>query len=345
MTNWLKCHFRPILLGLLILMVLGVNGANSVIAVDPPPDGPSVDPALLVQVKNDDSLDFLVYFTEQADLSPAFTMGWEERGAFVFEQLNRQAEASQARVRKFLDARGTTYTPFWISNAILVESTNSQTFNGLLNFTEIETFQSISRAMLMVPGSLLPKSGSPKTPGVTSNLERIKADDVWGMGYTGNGMVVGSIDTGVRYTHESLANQYRGNQGGSYDHVYDWWDAVNGRRVPYDDHGHGTHTTGIMVGDDGGSNQIGVAPDAKWIACKGLASDGSGSGNDLLSCAQFMLAPTDLNGNNPKPELRPHVVNNSWGDCGETYNDWFEVALEAWQAAGIYPVFTLHRRD
>lgn len=339
MRTWLKFYLRPSLLGLLILMVLGANGVYSVNAVNPPPDIPSVDPALQAKVENNDSLDFMIYFEEQANLSAAYSMGWEERGTYVFEQLNRHAEASQARVLKFLEARGAAFTPFWISNAILVESTNSQTLNGLLNFTEIESLQSISQAMLMVPELLTDGAVLTETGGVTDNLLRINADDVWSLGYSGNGMVVGSIDTGVRYTHDSLDSQYRGNQGASFDHHYDWWDAVNGRNVPYDDNSHGTHTTGIMVGDDGGSNQIGVAPGAKWIACKGLAADGFSDGDNLLACAQFMLAPTDLNGKNPKPDLRPHVVNNSWGSCGESSIDWFEVAIDAWQAAGIYPVF------
>jgi len=339
MRTWLKFQIRPFFLGLLIIMVLGANSVDSVNAVDPPPDAPFVDSVLLSRAKNGDPLDFMIYFTEQADLSAAYSMGWEERGDFVYERLNRQAEESQARVRKFLDARGESYTPFWISNTILVESTNSSTLNGLLNFTEIETLQSVAEVMLMVPDRVPDEAFSTETRGVSPNLQRINADDVWKIGYTGTGMVVGSIDTGVRYTHDSLEDQYRGNQGGSFNHAYDWWDAVNRRGTPYDDHSHGTHTTGIMVGDDGGSNRIGVAPGAKWIACKGLAGDGSGNGNHLLACAQFMLAPTDLSGSNANPDWRPHVINNSWGDCEKTYNNWFEDAIDAWHAAGIYPVF------
>lgn len=339
MRTWLKFYFRPIFLGLLIIMVLGANGVDSVKAVDPPPDNPDVDLALLSQAKNGEPLDFMIYFTEQADLSSAYSMAWEERGDFVFEQLNVQAEESQARVRHFLEARGEAYTPFWISNAILVESTSSNTLNGLLNFTEIESLQSIAEVTLMVPDMIPDEVVPTQTRGVATNLQQINADDVWRLGYTGSGMVVGSIDTGVHYTHDSLDDQYRGNQGGSYNHAYDWWDAVNKRSVPYDDHSHGTHTTGIMVGDDGGSNRIGVAPGAKWIACKGLAGDGSGNGNHLLACSQFMIAPTDLNGDNANPDLRPHVINNSWGDCANTYDDWFENTIDAWHAAGIYPVF------
>lgn len=39
---------------------------------------------------------------------------------------------------------------------------------------------------------------------------------------------------------------------------------------PCDDNGHGTHTLGIVLGDDGGSNQIGMAPQARWIGCRNM---------------------------------------------------------------------------
>lgn len=154
-------------------------------------------------------------------------------------------------------------------------------------------------------------------------------------------MVVGSIDTGVRYTHEALVNQYRGNKGeGVFDHNYNWWDAVNGTVVADDDHWHGTHTAGILVGDDGAGNQIGVAPGATWIACKALNSVGSGSGTALIECGQFMAAPTQMDGTGANPDMRPHVVNNSWGDCDQVYDAWYESTIDSWLAAGIYPVFS-----
>jgi subtilisin family serine protease len=95
---------------------------------------------------------------------------------------------------------------------------------------------------------------------------------------------------------------------------------------------------GTMVGDDGnpGPNQIGVAPKAKWIACKGCETN-SCSNSALLSCGQFILAPTNLAGQNPQPSLRPHVVNNSWAGGGG--NPWYSQTVDAWVASGIFPQF------
>ena len=79
-----------------------------------------------------------------------------------------------------------------------------------------------------------------------------------------------------------------------------------------DDSSHGTHTMGTMSGDDGASNQIGVAPGARWIGCRNMDS-GTGRPSTYLDCFQWFAAPTDLNGLNPDPARAPHVIGNSWG--------------------------------
>ncbi len=159
---------------------------------------------------------------------------------------------------------------------------------------------------------------------------------------TGEGIVVGIIDTGVQFDHPALVRQYRGYLGdGEFDHNYHWHDPSqvcgNPSLVPCDNTGHGTHVTGTILGDDGGDNRIGVAPGAQWIAAKGCEGT-TCSREALLSAGQFMLAPTDLEGNNPRPELRPHIVNNSWGG-NPTAEPWYRSMVEAWIQAGIFPQF------
>ena len=110
--------------------------------------------------------------------------------------------------------------------------------------------------------------------------------------------------------------------------------------MPCDDQGHGTHTTGTTVGDDGTGNQVGVAPGAKWIGCRNM-DQGNGTPATYTECFQFFIAPTDLAGNNPNPALRPHVINNSWG-CpvseGCTTGTELQTIVNNTQAAGIFVV-------
>src|SRR5690606_15813165 len=174
------------------------------------------------------------------------------------------------------------------------------------------------------------------------NIENIRASEAWeAFGTRGEGIVVANIDTGVEFDHPALVNQYRGTQGeGMYDHNYNWFDPSNicgfPSEAPCDNEGHGTHTMGTIVGDDGGDNQIGVAPGAQWIAAKGC-EDFFCSFEALLSAGEWILAPTDLNGENPRPDLRPHIVNNSWG--GGAGDEFYRGIVQAWVAAGIFPVF------
>jgi len=95
------------------------------------------------------------------------------------------------------------------------------------------------------------------------NIEKIKAPEVWKMGYTGKGVVIGFIDTGIDATHPAIKEQ-------RYQDGPSWFDATTDTGAdPYDDIGHGTHVTGTALGKNG----IGVAPDAKWIMVRALGKN------------------------------------------------------------------------
>src|SRR5690606_17134826 len=93
---------------------------------------------------------------------------------------------------------------------------------------------------------------------------------------------------------------------------------------------------------DGGSNQVGAAPDATWIACSGFTGPGAGATDaGLLECGQWMIAPYPTNGTGAgDPSLHPDIINNSWGDCQQSYDNWYESTIDSWIAAGIVPVFS-----
>jgi subtilisin family serine protease len=81
-----------------------------------------------------------------------------------------------------------------------------------------------------------------------------------------------------------------------------------------------------------------VAPRAKWIAAKGCETNFC-SDFALLSSAEWILAPTRLDGSNPRPNARPHVVNNSWAGGGG--DPWYMDSVDAWVASGIFPAFAI----
>ena len=83
---------------------------------------------------------------------------------------------------------------------------------------------------------------------------------------------------------------------------------------------------------------IGVAPRAKWAACRGCASFFCAQ-SDLLACGQFFTCPTRADGTQPDCSKAPHLVSNSWG--GGRGNTWYNDVIEAWHTAGIVPLFSI----
>ena len=179
-------------------------------------------------------------------------------------------------------------------------------------------------------------------PGVEWNVARVNAPQVWALGYKGQGRVVGSSDTGVKWDHPALKVQYRGWNGSTVNHAYNWHDATSDHlSAPSDPNSHGTFTTSEMVGDDGMGNQVGVAPAAKWIACRNMDRNGDGTPTQYIECFQWMMAPyPDGHPEQANPKMAPDVINNSWA-CpaseGCTVNTLL-AAVNAVKAAGIFPV-------
>ena len=295
-------------------------------------------PIELATAADTEKLTYWVVLREKADLRSASAMSHESRGRFVVEQLRSVAARSQAGLRQFLKARGVDFQPFWAANVIKVTS-DKLTLAIVARRLEVERIETDRAYTVPEP---LPGIEQPAIQAVEWNIARVRAPEVWTtFGVRGEGIVVGSIDTGAQFTHPALVNQYRGNQGaGVFDHNYNWYDPSsvcgNPSLAPCDNNNHGTHTMGTIAGDDGGTNQIGVAPGVRWITAKGCES-GSCSLTALVAAGQWMLAPTDLAGRNARPDLRPHIVSNSWG--GASGNTFYQQIVRNWVAAGIVPVF------
>src|SRR6185312_11866821 len=95
-----------------------------------------------------------------------------------------------------------------------------------------------------------------------------------------------------------LKHAYRGNTKDGVEHNHNWYQTIGTpSKTPIDDHGHGTHCMGTILGSTA-SHAYGMAPKSQFIACKAFTAGGSGSRDSILNCLQFMLAPHDLSGNN-----------------------------------------------
>jgi len=151
---------------------------------------------------------------------------------------------------------------------------------------------------------------------------------------TGNaGVVVGVVDTGIRYTHQDLAanmwvnpTEIAGN--GIDDDLNGFVDDVHGINAitssgdPMDDNGHGSHCAGtIGAAANGSGPHVGVAWQVRLMALKFLASDGSGYSSDAITCIDYAIGKG------------VDILSNSWGGGG--YSLAMAAAIHRAQATGI----------
>ncbi|MFD4374338.1 S8 family serine peptidase [Streptomyces sp. NPDC058486] len=309
---------------------------------------PKVDSALTSAVRGGGDATFFVVLKDQADLAGAKKeKSHAKRATAAYGELRAHARASQRSLNSFLDKRKVGHEDYWIANTVKVTG-DQQLVNELAKRSDVASIvkerhyrlDDIETSDAKVTKA---RTASGKTASAADGddapewgIADINADDVWNQYDTrGEGVVIANIDSGVQYDHPDLVGQYRGNKrDGSFSHDYNWYDptgACPDSTVPCDNNGHGTHTMGTMVGAKG----IGVAPNATWIAAKGCESSQCTDAY-LLKAGQWILAPTDHNGQNPRPDLAPNIVNNSWGGDDNTF---YKDIVEAWNSAGIFEAF------
>jgi len=327
-------------------------------AAAPPPQAAEVHPDVWKALEAGGEAEVLILLRQQADLSGAGTATTKEaKGRAVYETLWALAQRTQQSLRSALDARGADYQAFYIVNAVKARA-DAALVRSLAARQDVAQILPNPHIQGISPDLPEPapetRSSTRAVDGIEGNLIRVNADDVWALGYTGQGVVVAGQDTGYDWDHPALLNQYRGWDGAIADHDYNWHDAIHvydptnpcgsDSPVPCDDHGHGTHTMGIMVGDDGGAYQIGMAPGAEWIGCRNM-EQGVGTPATYMECFEFFLAPYPVGGTpaEGEPSLAPDIVNNSWScptteGCDAAAIALLETSVGALRQAGIVVV-------
>ena len=263
----------------------------------------------------------------------------------VIEALQAHASQQQAGLlaqASALQAQGAVgrIIPFWIFNGVSLQATPAA-IQALAARPEIASIvPDPDPSNRIVPLDNFPTIASGASPhsalapaalSAEPNLTLVNAPALWALGYTGQGVVIASLDTGVSGSHPELAGSYRGGANS-------WFDPYGQNPTPADFYGHGTETMGIMLGsgDPAAPSLIGMAPGAKWISAKIFDNSTSATTTAVHQAFQWVMDPN----NNPANTGAPDVVNNSWGDTAAGCDLTFQPDVTALLAAGILPVFS-----
>ena len=211
-----------------------------------------------------------------------------ERRDFVVNELKAFAEASQHDLKRTLaemESHGmvSSVRSLWSANTLYFEATKTAILD-LAERTDIETITLNTQHQWIAEGET-PKPAS-ATRETTPNITKVKADQVWELGYTGAGVVVAVVDSGVNYNHLDLANHL---WDGGEEFPHHGYDIVNDDNDPMDDKGHGTHCAGTVLGNGTAGSLTGMAPEATLMCVKSIRGDGFGGAVNIAGGMEWSV--------------------------------------------------------
>ena len=255
-----------------------------------------LDPLLSQEMNrrgDDEQIEVVVLMKAQYDRSQLsrraeFFPTKAERRAFVVNELKTFMEASQHDLKSTfaeMESHGlvSSVHSLWSANTLYFEATKPAILD-LAERTDIETITLNTQHQWIAEGET-PKPAS-DTRETTPNITKVKADQVWELGYTGAGVVVAVVDSGVNYNHFDLAD-HLWDGGEAFPHH--GYDVVNDDNDPMDDKGHGTHCAGTVCGDGTAGSLTGIAPDATLMCVKSIRGDGFGGAVNIAGGMEWAV--------------------------------------------------------
>ena len=297
----------------------------------PPAEGQILSPrlqTLLELLPYEEEIPVLLYIPDLPLGSLKAVVSKGQNRSRVREALKAHAEQTQPLVRTILHRKGAKrIQSFYLLNRVA----------AFVKAGEVPDLARIPGVFLVAGDEtvLPPPRAQGAEPPEAWNLQAIRAPHLWALGYTGEGVVVATLDSGVDLNHPDLRSKWRGGQNS-------WFDPHGEHEAPADVDGHGTATMSLIVGGNAGGMAIGVAPGARWIAVKIFNDAGNARISDVLAGFQWLLDPDG----NPASDDAPHLVGNAWGfeaadEClREPPYDSIRQAISNLRAAGIATVFS-----
>jgi subtilisin family serine protease len=309
---------------------------------------------ILDNTPDDQVVSALVYLGEQVDTESLVAQLNAERAdrgtrnKVVVEVLYDLAQRTQGDLVEHLaglveNARIVQFEPMYIANLIRVDAVPAEII-ALADRDDVGTifYNYFIELIAPVEGPDIQPNADPQMVAPEIGVRAVRAPEVWNMGYTGQGIVVATLDTGVDGTHPALASRWRGlDSRYSGNPGWAWFDPVTNTTFPRSFGSHGTHTMGTVCGGLPG-DEVGVAPGAQWIHAAVIDRVSiPRTVSDAILSFQWMMNP---DGDTNTSWDVPSVCSNSWGvTTGHGYppcNQTFWVHLDNSEAAGTTQLFS-----
>ena len=255
----------------------------------------TIEPELqnVLNQKGDEMIGVNIIFKSQIDydilrnVAKNITDKKVRRDALV-DELKLFAEKEQAEVMSILDAEAKSMNVAdirsqWMTNYINCKASRDVIY--LLSQHPDVMLIGLDQEKNMLWNEKVEKAEQSKGT-LTENITKINADDVWEIGYTGNGVIVAVIDTGVNYNHIDLADHLWDGGAEFPNHGYNTYDNNND---PMDHFSHGTHCAGTVCGDGTSGTSTGIAPDATLMCVKALSDEGTGSAYTIQAGMEWAI--------------------------------------------------------
>lgn len=215
-------------------------------------------------------------------------MSRDQLRAYVVKELKSFAAQSQQALLKELNSpvlagQVSQVKNLWITNVVNCYATPA-VIKQLAERTDIERIDIDEERILIDPVEVseVENGGSRE---ITYNVSIMNVPQVWDMGFTGEGIIVAVLDTGVNYNHEDLTD----NMWEHPEFPFHGWNFADNNNNPMDYNGHGTHCAGTVAGDGSAGSQTGMAPSAKIMALQVLGGSGGGTESGVWDAIQFSV--------------------------------------------------------
>ena len=228
-------------------------------------------------------------YDEVASAQRTQFMNKEQRRTFVISEHQAFCQASQQEVLRFAEDMADeiqSVKPFWVFNGFACWATDEA-------IQQLEARHDVAFVLHDEYRLMLPEVSETKPADSKDNawhVDKVNAPAVWSYngstGYTGDGVIVAILDTGVNYNHIDIAGSM---WDGGPEFPHHGYDVVNHDNDPMDDYMHGTHCAGIVAGQGNAGTQTGIAPGAKIMAVKIMDETGYGGDEQIIEGIEFAL--------------------------------------------------------